>query len=414
MRLIGIDASRAISPNPTGTETYSREMIRALLRIERENSFRLYTRQNIASEFFDPVIASAKGAKQSPHSNFEIASSRSPLLAMTKRNYELRPLPFPRAWTHLRLSYEMLAHPPDVLWVPAHVLPLIHPRRSIVTVHDLGHFYFPEAYPRAARLYHFWSTRWNARAASHIFADSRATKDDLIRFCRVAPEKISVVYPAYDAEMFKPVRDAARIQAVQKKHRVGKDYIITIGTIHPRKNYARLVEAVKRLEIRDLRLVIVGKRGWLHDEIISKMQASNFQSPSLRFGDASQSLISILDYVPPEDLPSLLSGARAFVFPSLHEGFGLPILEAQACGVPVICSNTSSMPEAAGDAALFVDPRDVNAIAGGIARVLGEETLRAELIARGFDNVKRFSWEQSARIARRALMMGEANGIIAV
>ncbi|MBI3742620.1 MAG: glycosyltransferase, partial [Chloroflexi bacterium] len=207
MRLIGIDASRAISPTPTGTETYSRELIRALLRIDRENKYRLYARAPVASDYFDPVIASATfaslsvnhvvseanpSAKQSPHSNFEIASSQKSLLAMTSANYELRPIPFPRAWTHARLSYEMLTRAPDVLWVPAHVLPLIHPRKSIVTIHDLGQFYFPDAYPPATRAYHFWSTRWNARAASHIFADSRATKNDLILFCNVAPEKISV------------------------------------------------------------------------------------------------------------------------------------------------------------------------------------------------------------------------------
>ncbi len=369
--LIGIDASRAVSDAPTGTETYSRELIRALLRIDRENTYRLYTRASVPRDYF-----------VSP------STVHRPL-----STFELRSIPFPRLWTHARLSYEMLTRPPDVLWVPAHVLPLVHPRRAIVTVHDLGQFYFPEAYPLATRLYHFWSTRWNARAASHIFADSQATKDDLIRFCGVAPEKVTVVYPAYDAQTYQPVRDTARIEAVRAKYRVGKDYIIAIGTIHPRKNYTRLVEAFGKLRIAnselriaDCNLVIVGKRGWLYQELRAQIESSNLQS-----------LISILDYVPLEDMPALLSGARAFVFPSLHEGFGLPILEAQACGVPVICSNTSSLPEAAGQGALFVNPRDVDAMADGIARVLGDSVLRAELIARGFENVRRFAWEVSAR-----------------
>ncbi|MBI3913185.1 MAG: glycosyltransferase family 4 protein [Chloroflexi bacterium] len=385
--LIGIDASRAISPAPTGTETYSCEIIRALLQLDRENSYRLYTRAPVPREFFSAQsptfgVQSPKSDVRRPASDHELRNTQ----------YAIRSLPFPRAWTHARLSYEMLAHAPDVLWVPAHVLPAIHPRRSIVTVHDLGQFYFPEAYPPATRLYHFWSTRWNARAASHIFADSLATKNDLMRFCQVAPEKISVVYPAYDAQLYQPVRDAARIEAVREKYHVGIDYIITVGTIHPRKNYTQLLDAFASLrpETWNLKLVIVGKRGWLYDEIFKQTQ-------SLRLS------ISFLEYVPPEDLPSLLSGARAFVFPSLHEGFGLPILEAQACGVPVICSNTSSLPEAAGQGALLVDPRDEDAIADGIARVLSDRALREELIARGFENVKRFSWEESAGKVQRVL-----------
>jgi glycosyltransferase involved in cell wall biosynthesis len=363
--LIGIDASRATASAPTGTETYSRELIRALLRLDRDNRYRLYMRAEALRDFFG-------------------ASS----------NFEIRAMPFPRLWTHLRLSFEMLTRAPDVLWVPAHVLPLIHPRRTIVTVHDLGQMHFPKAHPLAQRLYHDWSTRWNVRAASHILADSEATRDDLVRFCRIAPEKISVVYPAYDAQLYRPVRDAARIAETHARLRIGKDYILAIGTIHPRKNYTRLIEAFGRLGIgpfgstqgEDLRLVIVGKRGWLYDSIFARVQELNLQSR-----------ISFLDYVPAVDMPALLNGARLLAFPSLHEGFGLPVLEAHACGTPVVCSLTSSLPEAAGDAALFVDPLDVDAIAGAMQRLLTDGALREKLIARGFDNLKRFSWEASAR-----------------
>ena len=215
-----------------------------------------------------------------------------------------------------------------------------------------------------------------------------------MRFCRIAPEKISVVYPAYDAQLYRPVRDAARIAETHARLRIGKDYILAIGTIHPRKNYTRLIEAFGRLGIgpfgstqgEDLRLVIVGKRGWLYDSIFARVQELNLQSR-----------ISFLDYVPAVDMPALLNGARLLAFPSLHEGFGLPVLEAHACGTPVVCSLTSSLPEAAGDAALFVDPLDVDAIAGAMQRLLTDGALREKLIARGFDNLKRFSWEASAR-----------------
>ncbi len=394
--LIGIDASRAISNAPTGTETYSRELIRALLALEQANLYRLYTRENVAREFFAPrVISSAARNLSARSKDFSVASLPRNDNAS---NFETRAIPFPRAWTHLRLSLELFACPPDVLFVPAHVLPLIHPRRSIVTVHDLGQLHFPEAYPARQRMYHNWSARWNARAASHLLADSEATRDDLVRFYRVAPEKITVVYPAYDAQLYQPVRDAQRIEEIKTRLRIGKDYVIAIGTIQPRKNYARLIEAFGKLQtespfgIADCRLLIVGKRGWLSNSIYARVKELNLQSR-----------ISFLDYVPAADMPALISGARLFAFPSLHEGFGLPVLEAQACGTPVVCSMTSSLPEAAGDAALFFDPLDVDAITGAMQRALSDEPLRGKLIAHGFENVKRFSWEQSARTVLKVL-----------
>jgi glycosyltransferase involved in cell wall biosynthesis len=357
--LIGIDASRAVDPAPTGTETYSRELIRALLARDRENSYRLYTRRRVERSCFG-----------------------------TGSNIEIRAMTFPRAWTHARLSWEMLSRRPDILWVPAHVLPVIHPRRSIVTVHDLGQIYFPEAYPAMARWYHNASAKWNARAASHLLADSQATKNDLVKFSRVAPDKITVVYPAYDSHLYQPVQDQVMIQKTKDRYGVAGNYVLAIGTVHPRKNYARLIRAMARLEeverSKDWRLVIVGKRGWLHHSILKEAESLNHP-------------ISFLDYVPAPDLAALLSGARLFVFPSLHEGFGLPILEAQACGTPVVCSKSSSLPEAAGNAAIFFDPLEVEGMTDAIRSGLRDERLRAEMVSRGFENVKRFSWESSGR-----------------
>jgi glycosyltransferase involved in cell wall biosynthesis len=280
----------------------------------------------------------------------------------------------------------MLTRAPDVLWVPAHVLPLIHPRRSFVTIHDTGQVHFPDAHPPLQRAYHNWAVWWSTRHAARVFADSESTRDDLIRFFRVPPEKILVVYPAYDAQLYQPIRNPARIESVKARYCLSGDYVLTIGTIQPRKNYARLIEALGKLPVANCDLVIVGKRGWLHKTIFESVARLGLQTR-----------VHFLDYVPASDLPALVSGARVFVFPSLHEGFGLPILEAQACGTPVVCSMTSSLPEAAGDAALFFDPLDVDAIAGALARTLTDDALRAKLIARGFENVKRFSWEVSAR-----------------
>jgi glycosyltransferase involved in cell wall biosynthesis len=172
---------------------------------------------------------------------------------------------------------------------------------------------------------------------------------------------------------------------MRARFRIGRDYVLAIGTIHPRKNYLRLIEAFSTLSALNCDLVIVGKKGWLHKEIFERVKKLGIE-PRVRF----------LDYVPVSEMTALLSGAGLFVFPSLHEGFGLPILEAQACGIPVVCSMTSSLPEAAGDGALFIDPCDVNAIAAAIERALTDAKLRSKIIENGFRNLKRFSWEKSA------------------
>ena len=173
MALVGIDASRAVSPFPTGTETYSRRLIQALLQRDPPYRFRLYFRHRLAESPPDLAAPPFSGA-------------------------EPRIIPFPRLWTHLRLSWEMVQHPPDLLFVPAHVLPLIHPRLSLVTVHDLGYLHFPQAHPTLQRQYLDLSTRWNARAAAHLLADSEATKRDLVTHYGTAPEKITVAYPGFD------------------------------------------------------------------------------------------------------------------------------------------------------------------------------------------------------------------------
>jgi len=350
--VIGIDASRTVSPRPTGTETYSLRLIQALLSLNPPWDVRLYFRTPPPDGLFPQA--------------------------------DRRVIPFPRLWTHIRLSWEMARHPPDVLFVPAHVLPPIHPRRSLVTVHDLGYRYFPQAHPRFQRVYLDLSTRWNARAAAHILADSEATRADLARIYGTPPEKVTVAYPGYD-ESLAPVHDPAILSAVRERYGIPGDYFLYLGTLQPRKNLSRLVLAFSRLPSRAV-LVLAGQRGWLSDDLFALIRRLGLEGRVLCPG-----------YVRPEDRAPLLSGALAFVFPSLYEGFGLPVLEAQACGCPVICSNTSSLPEVAGDAALQVPPEDVAALADAMARLESDPDLRRELVERGFVNLRRFSWEGCAR-----------------
>jgi glycosyltransferase involved in cell wall biosynthesis len=292
----------------------------------------------------------------------------------------------------------MLTRPPDVLFVPAHVLPLIHPRRSVVTVHDVGYLSYPEAHRSADRRYLDWSTRWNAHQATAVLADSQATKDDLVRAYGVDPGKVHVVYLGRD-EAVAPVTDRVRLADVQCRYGIATPYLFYVGTLQPRKNLARVIDAFARVAGRlgDVQLVLAGKRGWLYDDLFAQVTRLGLERRVVFPG-----------YVDDADLAALLSAALALVFPSLYEGFGIPVLEAGACGLPVITSNTSSLPEVAGDAALLVDPHDVDAIAEAMYRLATDPELRAELARRGQENVKRFSWEKCARETLAVLL--EAGG----
>jgi glycosyltransferase involved in cell wall biosynthesis len=364
--LIGIDASRATAGRRTGTENYSLELIRALARQSGEQSryrVRLYTNGPPSPERF-------WGESAPP-------------------GWEVRSIPWPRLWTHARLSAEMALHPPDVLFVPAHVLPLHHPAASVTTVHDLGYLHYPEAHRSADRRYLDWSTAWSARQSTAVIADSRATKEDLIRAYGVARDRIHVIYLGARRDLAR-VGDTSAIAGARARYGVGERYLLYVGTLQPRKNLARVVEAFRRLvaagRSSGVQLVLAGKKGWLYEDLFALVRESGLEDRVLFPG-----------YIEDADLAQLMSGAIAFVFPSLYEGFGMPVLEAQACGAAVMTGKNSSLPEVAGDAALLVDPLDVDAIAEAMQRLVDDEDLRQELVRRGYENVKRFSWEKCAR-----------------
>ncbi len=378
--LIGIDASRAVTAQRTGTETYSLRLIRALLNLGSGHRFRLYVNA--------PPPPRRDDFSRRPDS----APRRddfSRRLNARPEDVEIRYIPFPRLWTHLRLSAEMASRPPDVLFVPAHVIPLLHPRASVVTVHDLGYLYYPESHRAWDRRYLDWSTRWSARQAAAVLVDSAATGRDLARAYGIPPARIHVVHLGWDEHLHR-VDDPVLVAETRARYRLGERYLLYVGTLQPRKNLERVVEAFARLAaqpaLSDIQLVLAGKKGWLYDALFAQVSRLGLDHRVLFPG-----------YVPDEHLPALLSGATAFVYPSLYEGFGIPVLEAGACGVPVITSNTSSLPEVAGDAAILVDPHNVDEIAEAMYRIITDDALRAELARRGRENVKRFSWEKCAR-----------------
>jgi glycosyltransferase involved in cell wall biosynthesis len=367
--LIGVDASRATGVRRTGTEAYSARLIEALVALDRGHDYRLYFREL-------------------PH-NLRFLSGRR--LSEPAR-VELRTIRFPRLWTHVRLGLEIALHPPDALFVPSHVLPLWTHIRAAVTVHDLGYLYYPSAHPWRQRWYLDWSTRHSAHAACVIITDSQATKGDLVAKYQIAPAKIVVAPPGLDSDLA-PVTDGATIASMKRRYGIKDEYFVHVGTLQPRKNLARLIQAFQKLSPGDgLQLVLAGKKGWQYQDLFRLVQRQGLEARVLFPG-----------YVPQEDKAALLSGAVAYVFPSLYEGFGFPVLEAQACDTALICASASSLPEVAGDGAMLVDPLSVDDLANAMAKVRSNGDLRANLVARGRRNRVRFSWRTCAEIVLVAL-----------
>jgi glycosyltransferase involved in cell wall biosynthesis len=256
----------------------------------------------------------------------------------------------------------------------------------VVTIHDLGYLHHPEAHTPFQRWYLDASTRFNARVATRVIVDSRATRRDLVERYGANDAKMDVVYPGVGAE-FVPVTDQDMLHAARSRYGIPERYLLYVGTLQPRKNLTRLVEAYASLCQHRAAppLVIAGKRGWLYNGLFARVEALGLATRVLFPG-----------YLAQDDLPALLSGAIAFLMPSLYEGFGLPVLEAMACDTPVICSDVSSLPEVAGDAALLVDPLDTSAMVDAVDRLLTRPELRSELVQRGRAQVARFSWNKAA------------------
>ena len=266
-----------------------------------------------------------------------------------------------------------------------HLLPPLRSTPTVLTVHDLIFRHLPEHHKPLNRWYLNSTMPLYCRRADHIIAISESTRRDLIAAYHLPPEKITVVHEAA-APHFGP-RSAQAVEAVRARYGLPQRYLLVVGTIEPRKNLPRLLSAFERLHAEGLTeaLVVVGKRGWLYGDFFAQLERSPVREAVLFPG-----------YVPDDDLPAIYAGAQALALPSLYEGFGLPVLEGMACGAPVACSDTSSLPEVAGDAALYFDPRDVDAIAEALRRLLSDADLQAQMRQCGFERAGTFSWERVA------------------
>jgi len=284
-----------------------------------------------------------------------------------------------------RFSQDYLFPGVDLFHATDHLLPHFRRIKSVFTLHDLIFLFHPETHKPMNRWFLTLMMPRFLRAADAVIAVSECTKRDAIRFYSIPEEKITVIYEGVSPR-FRPANPEA-VRAVREKYGLPERFILYVGTIEPRKNLTTLLEAFHHLlATRDLRLVFVGKKGWLYEGFFRRLRELGLEDRVIFTG-----------YVPDEDLPAIYSAADLFVFPSLYEGFGLPVLEAMACGTPVVCSNTSSLPEVAGDAAILVDPTDVRALAGAMERVLTDEHLRAEIYAKGLGRARQFTWAKAAQ-----------------
>jgi glycosyltransferase involved in cell wall biosynthesis len=295
----------------------------------------------------------------------------------------------------LPLPVESLCGSADLYHASDFVLPPLHQARSLLTVHDLSFMTTPDCAEPSLRDFLSRVVPRSVARADHVLADSESTRRDLMRLLGVPAEKTTVVYPGVEAR-FQPEQDpAVALTHLRQRYGLGDwPFVLGVGTLEPRKNWTGLIRAWTRLRQASglpHRLVIAGGRGWLVEGIFEAAQASPYRADIVFTG-----------FVADADLPALYAAADVFAFPSRYEGFGIPVLEAMACGAPVVCADNSSLPEAAGDAAVLVATEDDEALATALQSLIEDPALRQGLIAAGLAQARRFTWEAAAATLWRA------------
>lgn len=393
--LIGIDASRANRILRTGTEWYSFHIIHYLVALDKDNDYVLYVDREVSADL---------AAIMKPYKNV---------------HFKKLSWPWPFFWTIGRLTIEMIFRRPDVLFVPAHSLPLVNPKKTLTTIHDI-------AFARESALYQkktvrtdgrnkrklinsliqiisrgqygansldylLWSTRHALKNARAIIAVSQFTKDEIIGvYSRRYADKIKVVHNAYDAEHYVFISDSEERRSVLQKYGIDTPFFLYVGRLEKKKNTASLVEAFALFKERhpssSAKLVLIGNAGYGFDEVKYIIEEYNLGNQVIIPGWAEEN-----------DLPTIFSAALAFVFPTLHEGFGIPVLQAMACHSPAIISNLPVLKEIADNAAFYFNPRERNDILRAMDLVYSDKVLRESLIEKGIKRAALFSWTRAAR-----------------
>lgn len=380
--IIGIDASRANLSEKTGVEWYAWHLIENL------------KKQSIANADFETG------------NNIQfVLYSYKPLqgdLAKLPKNWTTKVLDWPpkRFWTQIRLSWEMFRNPPDVLFVPSHVFPIIHPAKTVMTVHDVAASRFPKSYSAFQGWYTLWAAKYAVHHLWRVIVPSLFTKKELSDISRMGYKniegKIKVIKHGYDKQ-YKKTYDKFAMNQVLEKYKITQPFLLNVGRLEERKNTKRIIQAFNHLshnsKPENYNLVLIGNPGYGYEEVAKAIEESPYSDKILRLG-----------WVKTEDIVFLMNAAEAFVFTSLHEGFGLPVLEAMACGTPIVASRGSCTEELAGDACVYVDPTDIWSITQGITELLKDSELRNNNIKKGLERVQNFSWENCARDTYELLM----------
>ena len=378
MMRIGIDA-QLLGERDSGVEVCIRNLIRALARTDAENGYVVYTRRGIRP--------------------LDIGDSSRVVIRPTRWPNRFRPVRI--LWQQAALPHILSADGIQLLHAPGYVMPRFCGCPAVVTIHDVIAVKFPGLCKRTNVLHYGMMLPAAVKKAARILASSERTRDDLVELLGADPERIEVVYPGVGEE-FQPVEDEAHIAEVAARLHLPERFILFVGNLEPKKNLPTLVRAfafLKRHRRIPHRLVIAGKRGWKCADVFRAIREEGVEQEVL-----------FCDYVSPENLPALYSMAEVFAFPSLYEGFGLPPLEAMACGTPVVTSNAGSLPEVLGEAALQVDPLDADALQKVIHKILTNRFLRRHLSAEGRKRAGRFTWSETARrtISVYERVLGEA------
>jgi glycosyltransferase involved in cell wall biosynthesis len=365
--IIGIDASRANKKIKTGVEWYSWHIIQELKKLTANdgNTWVLYTREPLEDLLRDL-----------PENWYEVRAGWPPR----------------KMWTQVRMAYEMWRRPADVLFVPGHVLPTVRPERSVVTIHDVGFRRFPRLYKQADIKYHEVTTAHIAKTEARIVSPSEFTGRELIDLYRIDASRIAITPLGVEHKRYRPIEHGSVVDVLTKYH-VPEPYFLSVGRVEAKKNFLNLVKAWNAFKTRrgvgdPAHLVIAGTPGFQYHVIKKEIDASPFRSQIIELG-----------YVPEEDLPYLMNGASALVHVSWYEGFGLPPVEAMACGTPVIASQVASLPEVIGAGnALFVSPANADDIAQAMERILDNPDLRASLGQKGRERASMYTWRRTAEL----------------
>jgi glycosyltransferase involved in cell wall biosynthesis len=365
---IGIDYTAAVR-QIGGIGRYTRNLIRALAEIDRDHEYVLW------------VAGGRRGLDDSDW----------------PANFRFRTVPLSDRWLSLLwqrmrvpVPIESMVGHLEVFHSPDFVLPPTRSAtRTLVTVHDLSFLRVPDCFVPSFREYLIGAVRRSVARADAILADSESTRADLKELMGVSDERIAVVYPGVEAR-FRPIRETSVLGMVQRKYGLPERFILGVGTLQPRKNFTGLIEAFSRLMEPDLQLVLAGSVGWLHKPILEAIAQRKLQHR-----------VHLLGFVDDDDLPALYSLATVFAFPSWYEGFGLPVLEAMACGTPVVTANNSALPEVAGHAALMIDAASPEQLADALHVALVDDVQREHLATAGFGQARQFTWERAAAQLQR-------------